>query len=231
MNDKIKKQIVALLAAVQQGDQKATQALQEIMNKAKQGDQKAIALASAIQSVAKEMQQGAQGTNPVAARFGAKLNYIRTLKGNAPEGEEVVYFKSGGQVQKKFVKKGAAGAKDQKNGKEAIKDFKKKACGGTKMKFADGGKPKVIINKNDTVHVNGQPRSLTNSDGTKVNPKSPYPVYSAKEYQKDRKSNKKDAKARVQKADEASSEKCGGKVKKHQFGGSLNGVPFIYKDL
>lgn len=228
MNDKIKKQIVALLAAVQQGDQKATQALQEIMNKAKQGDQKAIALASAIQSVAKEMQQGA---NPVAARFGAKLNYIRTLKGNAPEGEEVVYFKSGGQVQKKFVKKGAAGAKDQKNGKDVIKDFKKKACGGTKMKFADGGKPKVIINKNDTVHVNGQPRSLTNSDGTKVNPKSPYPVYSAKEYQKDRKSNKKDAKARVQKADEASSEKCGGKVKKHQFGGSLNGVPFIYKGL
>lgn len=125
MNDNIKKQIIALLAAAQQGDQKATQALQEIMNKAKQGDQKAIALANAIQSVVKEMQQG---TNPVVARLGAKLNYIRSLKGNAPEGMDIEYYKCGGQVKKKFIKKNACGSK----GIAAIKAFKDKC--GSKMK-------------------------------------------------------------------------------------------------
>jgi len=58
MNEKIKKQIMALIQGVQAGDQQATQAMQQIMTKAKQGDQKAIALAKAIQTVMKEMQQG-----------------------------------------------------------------------------------------------------------------------------------------------------------------------------
>ena len=165
MNDKIKKQIVALLQAAQSGDQQATQALQQIMTKAKQGDQKAIALAKAIQTVVKEMQASTQSQNPVAAKFGAKLNYIRTLKGNAPEGMTVEYYKEGGRVQKKFVKKGAAGEKD---GKKVISDFKKKACGGIKFKQRGGEVPE---------------------------------------------------------------EKCGGKAKKHQQGGSLNGIPFTKMGL
>jgi hypothetical protein len=135
----------------------------------------------ALEQAMGQFLQEMQASQAPKARLGAKLNYIRDLKGNAPEGMEVVYYKCGGQMKKKFVK--AAGGAKAKDGKKEIADFKKKkACGGVKMKFQTGGKPKVTINKNDTVMVNGQPRSLTNSDGTKVNPKSPYPVYSAKEY-------------------------------------------------
>lgn len=164
MNEKIKKQIMALIQGVQAGDQQATQAMQQIMTKAKQGDQKAIALAKAIQTVMKEM-QGATA-NPIAARLGAKLNFIRSLKGNAPEGMVVEYYKEGGQVKKKFVK--AAGGAKEKDGKKVISDFKKKACGGAKFKQQGGEIPE---------------------------------------------------------------KKCGGKAKKHQLGGSLNGVPFIKMGL
>lgn len=170
------------------------------------------ALEQAMGQFLQEMQQAPK------ARLGAKLNYVRSLRGLAPEGMVTEYYKEGGQVKKKFVK--PAGGAKEKDGKKEIAEFKKKACGGSKMKFQQGGK-KPLVQESDTVHVNGQPRSLTNSDGTKVNPKSPYPVYSKKEYQKDRNSKKKDAKARAQKADEASSEKCGGKVKKNMFGGII----------
>lgn len=73
------------------------------------------------------------------ARLGAKLNYIRNLKGNAPEGMVVEYYKCGGQTKKRFVK--AAGGEKVKDGKKEIAEFKKKkACGGLKAKFQPGGK-------------------------------------------------------------------------------------------
>ena len=79
------------------------------------------------------------------ARLGAKLNYIRNLKGNAPEGMMVEYYKCGGQTKKRFVK--AAGGEKVKDGKKEIANFKKacngskmrKACGGFKTKKEDGG--------------------------------------------------------------------------------------------
>ena len=167
MNDNIKKQIVALIEGVKAKDPKATQIMQDIMNKAQQGDRDAIALANAIQEVIKEMNGGAQQQQqpqgPVAAKFGAKLNYIRTLKGNAPEGMEVVYYKEGGQMKKKFVK--SAGGAKEKDGKKEIANFKKqRGCNGFKTKKENGGELPV--------------------------------------------------------------EKCGGKAKKHQQGGSLNRIPF-----
>ena len=124
----------------------------------------------ALEQAMGQFLQEMQASQAPKARLGAKLNYIRDLKGNAPEGMEVVYYKCGGQMKKKFVK--AAGGAKAKDGKKEIADFKKKkACGGVKMKFQQGGK-KSLVQESDTVHVNGQPRSLTNSDGTKVNPKS-----------------------------------------------------------
>lgn len=80
------------------------------------------ALEQAMGQFLQEM-QGAQ-----KARLGAKLNYIRSLKGNAPEGMDVEYYKCGGQVKKKFIKKNACGSK----GIAAIKAFKDKC--GSKMK-------------------------------------------------------------------------------------------------
>jgi hypothetical protein len=73
------------------------------------------------------------------ARLGIKLNYIRSLKGACPEGQEVKYFKEGGRMKCKCVDKAAGGEKV--SGKKEIESFKKKkACGGSKMKFQPGGK-------------------------------------------------------------------------------------------
>lgn len=86
-----------------------------------------------------EFMQKMQGG--VKAALGAKLNYIHKLKGNCPEGEELVYMKQGGRVcpvcQKK-AEKAKSGDKLQK--KNAIADFKEKRKGVSSEKC--GGKVK-----------------------------------------------------------------------------------------
>lgn len=124
------------------------------------------ALEQAMGQFLQEMQSATK------ARFGAKLNYIRSLKGNAPEGMEVEYYKCGGQVKKKFVK--AAGGEKVKDGKKEIADFKKKkACGGSKMKFEMGGetpqKPKKVEPK--------KPEQRLDPKTTKKLPGGKYPTY------------------------------------------------------
>lgn len=71
----MQQKVVALVQAAMQGDQKATQTVNKIMEAAKAGDQQAIQLAQMIQQVAKQMQGQA-----TAAKWGAKLSYIRSLK-------------------------------------------------------------------------------------------------------------------------------------------------------
>jgi hypothetical protein len=71
------------------------------MQAAQQGDQQAAQLAEMIMQIANQMQGGA----PQSARNGAKLNYIKRLKGECPEGYEMTYFKAGGKVCKKCQKK------------------------------------------------------------------------------------------------------------------------------
>lgn len=89
---------------------------------------------------AKQMIQQLAGT-PMA-RLGIKLNYIRSLKGACPEGQEVKYFKEGGRMKCKCVDKAAGGEKV--SGKKEIESFKKKkACGGLKAKFQPGGKART----------------------------------------------------------------------------------------
>lgn len=103
-----------------------------------------------------------------SAKNGAKLNYLRELKGQCPDGYELQYFKKGGQLctqcvqkQQKMEQGGEmpsdpveafkCGRKVNKKKCEAGapiemdkcggKPKKKKACGGVKMKFMeDGGK-------------------------------------------------------------------------------------------
>lgn len=105
----LQQQIVQLVQAAMQGNEEATQQINKIMTAAKQGDQKAIQIAQMIQAVAKQMQGGS-----VKAALGAKLNYIQRLKGNCPEGEELVYFKSGGKVDCGCVKKQNGGTTPSK---------------------------------------------------------------------------------------------------------------------
>lgn len=102
----LQQQIVQLVQAAMQGDQQAAQQIQQIMQAAQQGDPQATQIAQMIQAVAQQMQQ----SQVRAAKFGAKLNYIRQLRGECPEGYEMKYYKSGGKMCKKCIKKAQPGA-------------------------------------------------------------------------------------------------------------------------
>lgn len=71
----IQQQVIALVQAAMQGDEKANQTVTQIMEAAKAGDQQAIQLAQMIQAVVKQIQGQA-----TTAKWGSKLEYIRSLK-------------------------------------------------------------------------------------------------------------------------------------------------------
>ena len=71
----MQQQIVALVQAAMQGDQKATQTVNKIMEAAKAGDQQAMQIAQLMEQVIKQMKGQA-----TAAKYGAKLNYLQSLK-------------------------------------------------------------------------------------------------------------------------------------------------------
>jgi hypothetical protein len=100
----MQQQVIALVQAAMQGDQKATDTVNKIMEAAKAGDQQAMQIAQMIQQVAQKMQGQA-----TAAKWGSKLNYIRSLK-----------FAKGGKACP-ACEKGAS-------------IVEKKACGGKKAK-------------------------------------------------------------------------------------------------
>ena len=98
----MQQQVIALVQAAMQGDQKATETVNKIMEAAKAGDQQAMQIAQMIQEVAKQMQGQA-----TAAKWGAKLGYIKSLKyakggKTCPECEKKVEMKAcGGKKAKK----------------------------------------------------------------------------------------------------------------------------------
>ena len=51
-----------------------------------------------------EFMQMMQQQQVQAAKFGAKLNYIRSLRGQCPDGYELQYYQSGGQLCKKCIR-------------------------------------------------------------------------------------------------------------------------------
>lgn len=112
----IEQQAMALVQAAMQGDQQANQTIQKIMQAAQQGDQQAAQVAQLLKNIVQQMKGSRK------ARLGAKLDYIKQSIGECPEGQEVVYFKKGGEICK-----ACAGKKMQNGGKsDPIKDFKKK---------------------------------------------------------------------------------------------------------
>lgn len=112
----IEQQAMALVQAAMQGDQQANQTIQKIMQAAQQGDQQAVQVAKLLQAIVQQMKGSRK------ARLGAKLDYIKQSIGECPEGQEVVYFKKGGEICKM-----CAGKKMQDGGKsDPIKNFKKK---------------------------------------------------------------------------------------------------------
>lgn len=93
-------QLIQLVQAALNGDQQANAQIQQIMQAAQQGDPQAGQLAEMISQIMNQM----QGAGAQVAKNGAKLNYIKRLKGLCPEGYEMKYFKAGGKVCKKCQK-------------------------------------------------------------------------------------------------------------------------------
>lgn len=111
----IEQQAMALVQAAMQGDKQANQTIQNIMQAAQQGDQQAVQVAQLLQTIIQKMRGSRK------ARLGAKLNYFKQTS-ECPEGQEVVYFKKGGELCKV-----CAGKKMQDGGKsDPIKEFKKR---------------------------------------------------------------------------------------------------------
>lgn len=121
-------QIAQIAAGSLQGDENSKQQLIQVLSNkeiapkllqivdagVKNQDKRAIIIAQAIKSL--------QQRSTRKARLGAKLDYIKQSIGECPEGQEVVYFKKGGEICKV-----CAGKKMQNGGKsDPIKDFKKK---------------------------------------------------------------------------------------------------------
>ena len=139
----LQQQIIQLVQAAMQGDQQANQQIQQIMQAAQQGDQQAVQIAQMIQAVVQQMQQ----QQVQAAKFGAKLNYVRQLRGLCPEGQELEYYRDGGRLCKRCIQKQKMqnGGETPSNLIDAFKcdrKMRKKACGGSVEKDKCGNKIK-----------------------------------------------------------------------------------------
>ena len=89
----------------------------------KQQDPKQYAQLVQLGQQAQQQQQG----NARVAALGAKLAYIKKLKGDCPEGEEVYYYKNGNKMMVKGCRKCAAKAQKGTEVKKtnAVDEFKK----------------------------------------------------------------------------------------------------------
>lgn len=108
-----------------------------------------------------EFMQMMQQQQVQAAKFGAKLNYIKSLRGQCPEGYEISYYKVGGTLCKKCMKK----QQEMKDGGQVpnnpIDEFKcgrkmkkKKAQGGAVDFEKCGGKTKKTKKKEEGGELN-----------------------------------------------------------------------------
>lgn len=173
------------------------------------------ALEQAMTAFVQAMQGTQPGQQPVTAKLGAKLEYLRSLKGECPEGQQLVYFKQGGRVCKKCIE-AAGGAKVK--GKEAIDEFKKKACGGSKMKLEEGKKIQKPVKKEE------KPQQRLDPKTTKKLPGGKYPSYwTSQERQTwERLHGDNDEGAAAVENKGIGKNKCGSKLKKHQQGGTIS---------
>lgn len=122
-NDQQKAQVRQL---AEQNDQIAATAV-NISDAADQGDQKANQMVAQVEAMIDGSQRQSQNNNVSYAKMGAKLNYLKKLSGNCPEGYEIVFMQQGGQaVPVKRCKKCEQGRK-----MSAVEEFK---CGGKKKK-------------------------------------------------------------------------------------------------
>ena len=189
----------------------------------------------AAQTFQQALQQKAQ-----TAKHGAKLQYIKSLKHQCADDEELYYYKKGGSV--------GCGCKKKEDGGEVVKaeegvvaKFKKKL--GTilehEYKTNQGFAKAIQERKEKRKPVTNVPTQDKNPGTTKQ------PMQEAQERAKHKNNynNLKKGGEVCPKCGKVHSTgigcavakfkaaKCGTKMKKHQQGGSLNGIPFIKKGL
>ena len=177
---------------------------------------------------AMENQQKQQATK---ALHGAKLNYFKSLKHQCAEDEEVVYYKKGGSVTCGCKKKEQGGEvkKDRKDSAvERFKSIKKAGLGDVLIKIADslsgGGFRKAEEEKRkrtiSSVKKGPGTTKQPTIDGTKKMQEE-----NKKKFKNDYSSKRvKDSEEDYLKGitNEATAEKCGGKVKKKAEGSKIN---------
>ena len=168
-------------------------------------------------------QQPSQQQQTLAARHGAKLNYIKSLKNQCPEGQEPYYYKKGG-----MVKCGCAGKKLMEDGgktESAIDKFKKA------KKEQKGGTVGRAISKVAETTVSAAKKVYDKKVLKKLDPRTtktlPGGKYPDNWDSKDRETWERNYGENDEGA--AVARKCGGKVKKHQLGGGLNGVQYRFR--
>lgn len=167
-----KKVMAAMVQVVKQvsgkdiSDEEAVQVLQGIYKKAQEGDQEATKQLT-------EIQKAAQTMLTQKAQHGAKLNYIKKIKGICPEGTIRMYFKAGGKICSKCVEKAQKGIeitpKTDTDLKTIINNNKKKFPGITTDQAA--GRAKVTIN-GKVGYLNGDGKLIP--PPTNNNNKAPY---------------------------------------------------------
>lgn len=119
----IQQQVIQLVQAAMQGDQKATDTVNQIMQAAQQGDQQAVQLAQMIQQVVEQMKGQA-----VSAKWGSKLRYIKSLK-YANGGKTCLECQRGGNIST------TSNNSLKKPLKKSVNKVEEKACGGKTKKL------------------------------------------------------------------------------------------------
>lgn len=95
---------------------------------------------AALEQALGQFMQEMQTQQAQAAKHGAKLQFIKSLKHQCPEGEKLEFFAKGGAIGCKCVKENKNGGKTESK-KNAI-DLYKEKCGGKMKKDKCGGKMK-----------------------------------------------------------------------------------------
>lgn len=180
----------------------------------------------------KQAMENQQKQQTTKALHGAKLNYFKSLKHQCAEDEEVVYYKKGGSVTCGCKKKEEGGeVKKAKSGCSAVERFKsikKAGLGDVLIKIADslsgGGFRKAEEEKRKRIIPSVKKGPGTTKQPT-INGTKKMQEENKKKFKNDYSSKRvKDSEEDYLKGktNEATAEKCGGKVKKHQEGSVIS---------
>ena len=156
------------------------------------------------------------------ALHGAKLQYFKSLKHQCAEDEELYYYKKGGAVECGCKKKGGEVVQAQKG--TVVQKFKTRTKA-EQDKINKQSEEDYFAGTADHTKPGVSKPKREEPEQPKVT--KPKPVTNIK------KNSPKNVKTTIQKCGgevvKKFKAKCGSKLKKHQQGGSLNGIPFMQK--